>query len=98
MAQHGGKASTKHRLGGVLAVGLQESHSSSGLRGQRVESVLSFAQHRWRRVEQRHVVAGLGQRKRLMTGAATDVEHGHRGLGQVFEQLVAQMSSLTTPR
>jgi hypothetical protein len=59
----------------VLAVGLQERHPSLGRSRQPPESLVRFVQHRLRRVKQRHVVTGLGQRKRLMAGAAADVEH-----------------------
>jgi len=60
MTQHGGETSTAHRLVGVLTVGLHECHPSLGLTRQPLESLLSFVQHRRRRVKQRHVVTGLG--------------------------------------
>ena len=64
-----------HRLVGVLAVGLHERHPSLGLIRQPLQSLSSFVQHRRRRIKQRHLVTGLGQRKRLMARAAADVEH-----------------------
>ena len=88
MAQHGGEASAIHRLVGVLAVGLQERHPSLGLTRQPLESLSSFVQHRRRRIKQRHVVAGLGQRKRLMARAAADVEHRRWRRWQMLKQLL----------
>ena len=90
MAQHGGEASAIHRLVGVLAVGLHERHPSLALSSQPPESLLSFVQHRRRRVKQRHVVTGLGQRKRLMTRAAADVEHRRWRRRQMLKQLLVQ--------
>ena len=90
MAQHRGEAPTIHRLVGVLAVGLHERHPSLSLIGQPLESLSCLVQHRRRRVEQRHVVAHLGQRKRLMARTATDVQHRGRWLGQMLEQLLMQ--------
>ena len=78
MAQHGVEASTVHRLLGVLAVGLQERHPSPGLSRQPLESLSRLVQHRRRRVQHRHLVAGLGQRERLMARAAADIEHRRR--------------------
>jgi hypothetical protein len=81
---------TIHRLVGVLAVGRQERHPSPGLTGQPLESLSSFVQHRRRRVKQRHVVTGLGQRKRLMARAAADVEHRRWRRRQMLQQLLVQ--------
>jgi hypothetical protein len=61
MTQDGGETSTVHRFVGVLAVGLQERHPSLRFIRQPLESHSSFVQHRRGRVEQRHVVSGLGQ-------------------------------------
>jgi hypothetical protein len=88
VAEHRGEAPAVHRLFGVLAVGLQERHPSLGLGGQPRQVLLCLVQHRPRRVKQRHVVAGPGQRKRLVARAAADVEHGRRGRRQVLKQLV----------
>jgi hypothetical protein len=88
MAQHGGEASAIHRLVGVLAVGLHKRHPSPGLSRQPLKPLLSLVQHCRRRVEQRHVVTGLGQRKRLMTRAAADVEHGRRRRRQMLQQML----------
>ena len=97
MAQHGGEASAIHRLVGVLAVGLQELHPSLGLSSQPLESLLRFVQHRRRRVKQRHVVTGLGQRKRLMTRATADVEHTRWRRRQVLKQLLVQHIGANEP-
>ena len=88
MAQHGGEAPTIYRLVGVLTAGLQQRHPSLGLSRQPRQALPGFVQHRRRRVEQRHVVTGLGQRKRLMAGAAADVEHRRRRRRQMLEQLL----------
>jgi hypothetical protein len=90
MAQHGGEASAVHRLVGVLAVGLHERQPSLGRGRQQLESLLSFVQHRLRRVKQRHVVTSLGQRKRLMTSAAADIEHRRWRRRQMLQQLLVQ--------
>ena len=90
MTQHGGEASTMHRLGGVLAVGLYERHPSPGLIRQPLESLLRFAQHRRRRIKQGHLVAGSGQRKQLMARAAADIEHWRRRRRQMLQQLLVQ--------
>jgi hypothetical protein len=84
MAQHGGEALTVHRLVGVPAVGLHERHPSLGLTGQPLESPLRLVQHRPGRVEQRHLVTGLRQRKRLMARATADVEDGRWRRRQVL--------------
>ena len=55
-----------------------------------LEPLSRFVQHRRRRVEQRQVVTGLGQRKRLMAGAAADVEHRRWRWRQMLEQLLVQ--------
>jgi hypothetical protein len=88
VAQHGGEALTMHRLVGVVAVGLHERHPSPGLGGQPFEALSSLLQHRGGRVEQRHVVTGLGQRERLMARAAADVEYRRRRRGQVLQELL----------
>jgi hypothetical protein len=85
VTQHGGEAPTIDCLVGVLAVGLHERHTSLGLAGQPLESLLGFVQHRRRRVKQRHVVTGLGQRERLMASAAAHVEHGRWRCRQVLQ-------------
>ena len=90
VAQHGREASTIHRLAGVQAVGLHERDPSLSLRRQHLESLPCLVQHRRRRIEQCHLVAGLGQRKRLMARTATDVQDRGRWLGQMLEQLVMQ--------
>ncbi len=80
-------ADASGNLVGVFAVGLHERRPSLDLSRQLLESLLSFVQHRLRRVKQRHVVTGLGQRKRLMARAAADVEHRRR---QMLQQLLVQ--------
>ena len=88
MAQHGGEASAIHCLVGGLTVGLQERHPSPGLSRQPRQALLSFVQHRLRRVKQRHVVTGLGQRKRLTARAGADVEHRRWRRRQMLKQLL----------
>lgn len=51
---------------------------------------MSLVQHRLRRIKQRHVITGLGQRKRLMTRAAADVEHRCWRRRQMLKQLLVQ--------
>jgi hypothetical protein len=59
----------------VLTVGLYERHPSLDLIRQPLQSLSSFVQHRRRRIQQRHLVTGLGQWKQLMARAAADIEH-----------------------
>jgi hypothetical protein len=86
-----------HRLVGVLAVGLQERHPSPGLGRQPLEPLSRSVQHRRRRVEQGHVVAGLGQRERLVAGAAADVEHRRWRRRQMLAQLLVQHMGAHVP-
>jgi hypothetical protein len=87
MTQHGGKAPIVDGLVGVQAVGLQEAHPSLDVTVQPLQSLSSLVQHRRRRVEHRHVVTGVGQRKRLMSRAAADIEHRRGRWWQVLQQL-----------
>ncbi len=88
MAQNGVEASTANCVECDLTVGLQECHPSFGVNRQALETLAGFVQHRGRRIEQRHVVTGLGQRKRLMTCAAADIEHGYRWGWEVLEEML----------
>jgi hypothetical protein len=90
MTQDSGEASTIDRLGGVLTVGLQERHPSLGGSWEPLEPLSCLVQHRRRWIKEGHVVAGLGQRKRLMARPTTNIEQRRRRFRQVLEQLLVQ--------
>ncbi|GAA3437952.1 hypothetical protein GCM10018954_075660 [Kutzneria kofuensis] len=90
VAQDGGEAAAVDGLNRVLAVGVHEGDPLPDLGRQSGEALAGLGQHRLGRVEECHVVTGLGQRKRLVAGPAADVENrGGRGR-QVIEQLPVQ--------
>jgi len=70
------------------SVGLHEPHPALDCLRQSPEAPARLRQHRRRRVEHRHVVSRLGQRERLVAGAATDVEQRPGWGRQVLHQLL----------
>jgi hypothetical protein len=85
VTQDGREALAVHRLVGILPVGPHERDPLPRLLGQPRQALPGLVQHRRRRVEQGDVVSGLGQRKRLVAGAAADVEHRRGRRRQVLK-------------
>jgi hypothetical protein len=71
----------------VYTVGFDEGDSFADVAGKALEALPGLVEHGCGGIEQRQFVASLGQGKRLVPGAATDVEYGCGGWWEMLQQL-----------
>jgi hypothetical protein len=90
VAQNAGEPFASDRVVGVLAVSLQEGHPPLCLGGEQFETLARLVQHRRGRVEDRDVITSLGERERLVAGAASHIEHSGGRRRQMLQQVLVQ--------
>jgi len=97
VAQHGREQLAAGCLAGVLTGRLHQPDATSDLLGLCCQPQLGFRQHGCRRIEQRHLVAGPGEREGLVASATANVQHCGWGLGEVLHQLVVEHEGTDLP-